>query len=138
MPVLSGIPMLAMLALTLVAIGSQTPHMRVNSTAAIALSYAFGVLYIAFPVFFQEVYYAMMMKEHARLVWQSITMGISPYGSWAATTTVLGDGPFVQRAGIPVIIYWVGAMTFQLVAAYWFLRDSIRNENAKVRKGASS
>jgi hypothetical protein len=138
MPFFSGVLMLAMIALTLVAIGSQTPHMRVNSTVAIALSYAFGIAYIAFPVFFQEVYYAIFMKEHTRLVWQCITLAISPLGSWAATTETLRVQPLVQSAGIPVFVYWAGALSYQLAAAYLFLRDSIRNESAKVRKGSAS
>ncbi|MCC6152698.1 MAG: hypothetical protein IT367_03020 [Candidatus Hydrogenedentes bacterium] len=131
-PVLPGVPMLIMLALTLVAIGSQTPHMRVNSTVAIALSYAFGIAYIAFPVFFPEVYYAMMMKDQTRLFSQIITMAISPFGSWVAGIDL------APRAEISPILYWPGALAFQLLAAYWFLRDSIRNENTKIRKGSAS
>lgn len=137
-PFFSGVLMLAMLPLTLIAIGSQTPHMRVNSTVAIALSYAFGIAYIAFPVFFQELYFGMFMNEHTRLISQCITLAISPLGSWAATTETLRVQPLIQSAGIPVFVYWAGALSFQLAAAYLFLRDSIRNESAKVRKGSAS
>ncbi len=132
MPAFLGVPMLVMLALTLVAIGSQTPHIRVNSTAAIALSYALGIAYIFFPIFFQDVYGAMMMKDQQRLMWECVTLALSPFGSWVAFMGL------IQSAGISKSLYWAGALSFQLIAAYWFLRDSIRNENTKIRKGSET
>lgn len=132
MPALLGVPMLIMLALTLVAIGSQTPHIRVKSTAAIALSYALGIAYIFFPIFFQDVYGAMMLKDQQRMIWKCITLALSPFGSWAAGQDL------VSETGISLILYWTGALVLQLLAAYWFLRDSIRNENTKIRKGSES
>ena len=132
MPALLGVPMLIMLVLTLVAIGSQTPHIRVKSTAAIALSYALGIAYIFFPIFFQDVYGAMMMKEQQRMIWECVTLALSPFGSWVACQAL------VSQTGVSPIFYWTGALVLQLFVACWFLRDSIRNVNTKIRIGSES
>ncbi|MCC6796452.1 MAG: ABC transporter permease [Candidatus Hydrogenedentes bacterium] len=138
--VYTAIPMLPLLALTLVAVGSQTPFLRVSSSMfAISLSYFLGIGYVLFPLVFADVVDAFMLPMRSANFWKSIVLGISPVGSWIASNSV---GSYVSMRAFegPMLrlTFYGCTSLFHCFVIYIFLRDSTRIEDSKVRKGSES